>query len=119
MGWEIRGECDDPSHPSTSLDAWVRWMPQEFQVTRDNCFLRDSHSAPESRRGATSFRRGVSLNTAAAVQGRPWRKRYSRTLRASALLVNASCGPHIHAEHINGLFSHGRSFNWRQSDAVL
>src|SRR5213595_876870 len=38
-------------------------------------------------RGATSMRRGVSLKTAAAFQGRPSRVRYSRTLSASAMLL--------------------------------
>src|SRR5229473_8201432 len=76
---------------SISDAAWPRGPKrregQEFQVTRDNCFLRDSHSAPERMRGATSMRRGVSLKTSAAFQGWPSRVRYSRTLRASAMLV--------------------------------
>src|SRR5258708_38320211 len=60
----------------------------EFQVTRVNCFLRDSHSEPDSSRGATSIRRGISLKTAAAFQERPSRVRYSPTFRGAALLVN-------------------------------
>jgi hypothetical protein len=47
----------------------------EFQVTRESCFLRDSHSEPTRIRGATSINRGMRRKTAAEVQGRPSRVR--------------------------------------------
>src|SRR5712664_633450 len=90
----------------------------EFQVTRDNCFLRDSHSAPESRRGATSIRRGVSLNTPAAVHGRPSRVRYSRTFSASAMLVKEASWTIISARNFRVCISSGSSSRWRQSEAT-
>jgi hypothetical protein len=72
-----------------NLNLWPAGNPadQEFQATRDNCFLRVSHSAPERMRGATSIRRGVSWKTLAAFQGRPSLVRYSRMFKASAMLL--------------------------------
>ena len=63
-----------------------RGVAQEFQATLVSCFLRDSHSEPVRTRGATSIKRGISLKTLEAVQGWPSRVRYSRALRASAML---------------------------------
>src|SRR5216684_6974684 len=101
-----------------SNDGAVFWAPQEFQVTRDNCFLRDSHSAPERSRGATSIRRGVSLKTPAAFQGRPSRVRYSRTLRASAMLVKEMSWTIISARKRSVCISRGSSSRCWQSEEM-
>src|SRR6266849_1124618 len=91
---------------------------QEFQATRVNCFLRDSHSAPERMRGATSMRRGVSWKTLAAFQGRPSRVRYSRMLRASAMLLKEMSCTIISARNLSVCISSGSSSRWWQSEEM-
>jgi hypothetical protein len=68
---------------------WIRGrgVDQEFQVTRESCFLRCSHSEPVRIRGVMSMRRGVSLNTSTAVQARPSRVCMPRRFSRSAMRV--------------------------------
>src|SRR5580704_6569213 len=94
---------------SQRTGGWGDSLPQEFQVTWDSCFLRVSHSAPERMRGATSIRRGVSLKTVEAFQGRPSRVRYSRTFKASAMLVKEMSWTIISARNLRVCISSGSS----------
>src|ERR1700722_2837999 len=81
----------------------------EFQATLESCCLRESHSEPESRRGATSIRRGISLKTLEADHGWPSRVRYSRMLRASAMLVKEISWTIISARNLRVWVSRGSS----------
>src|SRR5205807_2096841 len=92
-----------------------RGVAQEFQATLVSCFLRDSHSEPVRTRGATSIKRGISLKTLEAVQGWPSRVRYSRALRASAMLRKEMSWTIISARNLRVCISRGSSSKWRQS----